>query len=111
MNKVSFTWTLIISLVVILFMGSQISSNYTSSSSQDEVIDIGDERKNSIIKNKNSKKLKTAFKNLPPEKLEKLKRIDEKEFKNSIDTMMYEINIPKPLYSITAPKKNDTYIL
>ena len=105
MNKVSFTWILIIALVVILFMGTQTSSNYTSSSSADEVIDLGDERKNSIIKNKNSKKLQTAFKNLPPEKLEKLKRAGAEDFKNNVDTMMYEINIPKPLYSITAPKK------
>ena len=102
MHKSSFTWILILVLVVVLFMGTQTSSNYTSSSTGTVVIDTGDAYKNSIIKDKTSPQVKLALKNLPPEKLEKLKQSDTEEFKNTIDEMMYKNHMPKPLYSITS---------
>jgi hypothetical protein len=95
---------MIIALVFVLFLGTQTSSNYTSSSSSTGtiVIDTGDAYKNSIIKDKTSPVVKLALKNLPPEKLEKLKKADTEEFKNTINEMMYQKHMPKPLYSITS---------
>ena len=102
MHKSSFTWIMVLVLVIVLFMGTQTSSNYASSSSGNTVIDTGDEYKNSIIKNKTSPRVKLALKNLPPEKLEKLKKARAHDFKNEIDNMMYENHMPKPLYSIKS---------
>ena len=103
MHKSSFTWIMIIALVFVLFLGTQTSSNYTSSSSSTEnlEIDTGDAYKNSVIKNK-SNKVKRALRKLPPNKMEEIKKADGKDFKNIIDQIQYEQHMPKPLYVVTA---------
>lgn len=83
----------VVLLLVLILLSTR--SYYT----EDSKTDMGSEYKNAVIQNKSTEEIKQLTEKIP---LEKLKKMDNQDFKNHVQQTMYENNMPKPLYTVSG---------